>query len=112
MSDLPTAEQLAGGIDYYLSVAEKHGLTAYLGTLTPIYGWRTYAPFRDEIRNEFNDLLRGKSCALCIDFDKILRSDANTAAFADGYDSGDHLHPSETAYKAMAEFAYSVLKNG
>ena len=32
------------------------------------------------------------------------------SAFREGFDSGDHLHPSSKAYKAMAECAYRVLK--
>ena len=32
-------------------------------------------------------------------------SNTNPKAFADGFDSGDHLHPSEQAYEAMAQAA-------
>jgi lysophospholipase L1-like esterase len=39
----------------------------------------------------------------CIDFDQAVRHPQRPQAFADGYDSGDHLHPSEQAYQAMAE---------
>jgi len=28
--------------------------------------------------------------------------------FREGFDSGDHLHPSERAYEAMAQAAYSL----
>lgn len=109
MSDLPTAEQLAEGIEYYIDTAKKYGLNVYLGTLLPIYGWRTYAPFREELKNVFNGMLRAnKRVAGCIDFDKALRGE-NTAMFAEGFDSGDHLHPSESAYKKMAETAYSII---
>ena len=109
MSDLPTAEQLAEGIEYYIDTAKKYGLNVYLGTLLPIYGWRTYAPFREELKNVFNGMLRAnKHVAGCIDFDKALRGE-NTAMFAEGFDSGDHLHPSESAYKKMAATAYSII---
>lgn len=112
MSDLPTVEELEEGIKYYVSVAKKYNLKVLLGTLLPIYGWRTYAPFREEMKNKFNDWIRTGGCADgFIDFDKILRSDKNAAAFAEGYDSGDHLHPSESAYAAMAEAAFGGIKN-
>lgn len=111
MSDLPTVDELADGINYYLSIAGKYGLKAYLGTLLPIYGWRTYAQFREDMKNQFNEWIRsGKACREVIDFDKAVRSPLNPAAFADGFDSGDHLHPSEQAYKAMAEIAYERIK--
>jgi lysophospholipase L1-like esterase len=113
MSDLPTVEELAGGIDYYISLAQKYNLKCYLGTLLPILGWRTYAPFREEMKNSFNDVLRHKHVSGgCIDFDKQLRSDGDSRAFKQGYDSGDHLHPSEEAYKAMAALAYKYIKGG
>lgn len=111
MSDLPTAEQLKEGIVYYINTAKKYGLKVLLGTLLPIYGWRTYAPFREELKNTFNDWVR--SCKLAdgtLDFEEILKSDENPAAFAAGYDSGDHLHPSEEAYKRMAELAFGGIK--
>jgi lysophospholipase L1-like esterase len=110
MSDLPTVEELEEGIKYYIGIADKYKLKTYLGTLLPIFGWRTYAPFREEMKNSFNDWARGyKKVAGCIDFDKALRSEENIAAFKEGYDSGDHLHPSEQAYKVMADTAYKEL---
>ena len=102
-SDLPTAEELIQGLKRYISWAKEFGLTVYMGTLLPIYGWRTYEPFRDELRNTVNDWIRTTTeIAGCIDFDKALRDRENPAAFAKGFDSGDHLHPSEQAYFQMA----------
>lgn len=103
MSDLPTAEELIDGLKWYVEEGKKLGYRVYLGTLLPIYGWRTYAPFRDELRNQVNDWMRSTTDADgCIDFDLTLRDQQNPAAFRDGFDSGDHLHPSSAAYKAMA----------
>ncbi|MGN0818441.1 MAG: GDSL-type esterase/lipase family protein [Candidatus Coproplasma sp.] len=112
MSDLPTVEELEAGIEYYLDQAKRLGLKTYLGTLLPIYGWRTYAPFREDMKNRFNDWIRTAApCDGCIDFDKALRSEENPAAFRQGFDSGDHLHPSESAYQAMANLAFErVIK--
>ncbi|MGN0814269.1 MAG: SGNH/GDSL hydrolase family protein [Candidatus Coproplasma sp.] len=114
MSDLPTVEELEEGIKYYLDLAKKYGLKTWLGTLLPIYGWRTYAPFRDQMKNSFNDWIRSSApCDGVVDFDSALRSEENPSAFRQGYDSGDHLHPSEAAYKAMAELAFEkVIKEG
>ncbi len=109
MSDLPTAEQLCAGLEYYISVAKKHNLKVLMGTLLPIYGWRTYAPFREELKNSVNDWIRGFADGV-LDFDKALRSAVNPAAFADGFDSGDCLHPSEAAYKVMAELAFGGIR--
>lgn len=103
MSDLPTAEELIDGFKWYIAEGKRLGYRVYLGTLLPIYGWRTYAPFRDDLRNAVNDWIRRtKDADGYIDFDLALRDAANPAAFRDGFDSGDHLHPSDTAYKKMA----------
>lgn len=110
MSDLPTVEELEEGVNEYIRTAKERGLKVYLGTLLPIYGWRTYAPFREDMKNAFNEWARSlKNIDGCIDFEKALRSEENPAAFKDGYDSGDRLHPSESAYKAMAELAFAEI---
>lgn len=103
MSDLPTATELIDGLKWYVEEAHKLSYQVYLGTLLPIWGWRTYAPFRDELRNEVNEWMRSaKDAEGCIDFDLALRDAKNPSAFKEGFDSGDHLHPSSSAYKAMA----------
>lgn len=110
MTDLPTVEQLQDGIKYYIDIAKKYNLKVLLGTLLPIHGWRTYASFREDLKNSFNEWVRSGGCAdECIDFEKALKSDLNPAAFAEGYDSGDHLHPSEKAYEVMAELAFGGI---
>ncbi len=110
MSDLPTAGELEKGIEEYFDIAKAHGLDIYIGTLLPIKGWRTYAPFREELRQSFNNWARSLGdIAGCIDFDELLRSDEDPAAFASGYDSGDHLHPSDGAYRAMAKLAFEFI---
>ncbi len=112
MSDLPAAGQLEEGVEEYFKIAAARGLKVYIGTLLPIKGWRTYAPFREELRNAFNDWARSRrDIAGCIDFDRALRSSEEPAAFAAGYDSGDHLHPSESAYRAMAELAFGYIRD-
>lgn len=104
MSDLPTAQELIDGLKWYIDTAHQMKLKVYLGTLLPIYGWRTYAPFREELKNEVNDFIRTtKEIDGFIDFDAILRDSQNPAAFCAEYDSGDHLHPSQTGYQKMAE---------
>jgi lysophospholipase L1-like esterase len=103
MSDLPTATELIDGLKWYIEQAKKQNLTVYIGTLLPIYGWRTYASFREELKNEINDWIRNNDCADgFIDFDKAVRDAKHKEAFAVGFDSGDHLHPSFAAYEAMA----------
>ena len=37
-----------------------------------------------------------------VDFDKATRDPANPLVYAAPYDSGDHLHPKDAGYDAMA----------
>ena len=104
MSDLPTVDELIGGINYYIDIAKELNLDVYVGTLLPIYNWRTYAPFREELKNEFNFNVR--SNYKCIDFEaEIGQNIEGVWKFKDGCDSGDHLHPSKDAYKLMGKLA-------
>ena len=110
MSDMPTLEELIDGMKYYISKARSYGYKVYLGTLLPIEGWRTYADFREKIRNDFNDWMRTTDLVDgCIDFDKALCDPENPSAFLPIYDSGDHLHPSKEGYKKMAETVFAVI---
>ena len=103
-SDMPTLEDLIQGTtDIYIRHARSLGLKVMSGTLLPIYGWRTYTEERDQLRQDFNEWLRTSPLFdSCIDFDRAVSDTSHPAAFAPGFDSGDHLHPSESAYEAMA----------
>lgn len=107
MSDLPTVEELIEGLKYYLDISNKLGLNTYVGTLLPIEGWRTYADFREVMKNEYNSWIRSNT--QLIDFDVATRNPERISAFGEGMDSGDHLHPSEKAYEVMARTAFEIL---
>ena len=108
MSDMPTLDSLKEGIDYYINESLKLGLKPYIGTLLPIYGWRTYANFREELKNSFNDWLLTKPNV--IDFGKEIGDLVNNEwKFKEGCDSGDHLHPSKIAYSLMGKLACDKL---
>lgn len=110
MSDLPTVAELIEGMKWYIEQARTLGYRVYLGTLLPIEGWRTYAPFRNEMRLEFNNWMRHTTLADgCIDFDQAVCDSLHPARFSEAYDSGDHLHPSLAGYQKMAEVVPSEL---
>ncbi len=104
MSDLPTVEELIDCMKFYIEKAREYGYKVYVGTLLPIEGWRTYAPFREEIRAAFNEWIRTTDLIDgCIDFDKAVCDPEHPERFLPIYDSGDHLHPSKAGYKRMAD---------
>ena len=112
MSDLPTVEELIDGLKTYIAKARQFGYTVYVGTLLPMGGWRTDAPFRQQMRHAYNDFIRTTDLIDgVIDFDLALRDPNNPDYFLPEYDSGDHLHPSKKGYERMAaEIPASLLK--
>ena len=112
MSDLPTVEQLIEGLKGYIALARSFGYKVYVGTLLPMGGWRTDAPFRQEMRHAYNEFIRTTDLIDgCIDFDAALRDSERPDWFLPEYDSGDHLHPSTAGYRRMAmEIPAEVLK--
>ena len=110
-SDMPTLQELTEGVErLYIAHARQLGLQVWAGTLLPIEGWRTYTAERDVLRQQFNEWLRTASCFDgCIDFDAAVRNPEHPTAFLPSFDSGDHLHPSEQGYDAMAHCVKSEL---
>ena len=112
MTDLPTVQELIEGLKGYIVQAKSYGYKVYVGTLLPMGGWRTDAPFRQEMRHAYNEFIRTTDLIDgYIDFDKALRDPSRPDWFLPEYDSGDHLHPSVLGYKRMAqEIPVDILK--
>ena len=107
MSDMPSVLDLIEGIQYYIEEAKKMNLKPFIGTLLPIYGWRTYALFREEIKNQLNEWILSLNC---IDFNNEIGHNVNGEYhFNDNCDSGDHLHPSKHAYNLMGKLAVKTI---
>jgi lysophospholipase L1-like esterase len=95
---------------YRLLVARAHakGLRVVAGTLTPMEGCDMDGVMQESQRQAVNRWLRsaaGKPGSFdgLIDFDAILRDPDHPQRLLPLYDSGDHLHPNDAGYAAMAE---------
>lgn len=107
LSDLPTAEDLINGLKYYLEEAKKYKLDVYLGTLLPIYNWRTYSAEKEELKNKVNEFIKQNKY---IDFEgAVAYKDGNIYKFKEGFNSGDNLHPSKLAYNKMGLLAKKII---
>ncbi|MES2604761.1 MAG: SGNH/GDSL hydrolase family protein, partial [Pseudomonadota bacterium] len=109
---LRTAADLIAGYRQLIARAHANGLKIYGATLTPFEGVAPgyYSPAKDEIRLEINKWIResGEYDGV-IDFEAAVRNGTNPRIIRKEYDSGDHLHPGDAGYKAMADFIDPAL---
>ena len=69
---------------------------------TPFAGH--FSPAKEVQRQQLNAWIRNAGAFdQVVDFDALLRDPARPARMRAGYDSGDHLHPGDAGYKAMAD---------
>ena len=62
-----------------------------------------FSPEKEVIRKAVNEWIRtSHAFDGVIDFDKALQDPAHPDQMLPAYDSGDHLHPRDSGYKAMA----------
>jgi lysophospholipase L1-like esterase len=107
----PTAEDVETGYKQIIDRAHEHGirfiavtLTPFVDTFkgTPLSGY--YTPEKEKIRAAVNQWIRSnKTADGLIDFDKLVEDPANPGHINPAYDCGDHLHPNDTGYQAMAK---------
>ena len=101
-----SAEDIIYGHRQLIDRAHERGLTIYGGTLTPFEGTvfpGYFTPAGEAKRQAVNHWIRTSGAFdAVIDFDKAIRDPANPTRMLPAYDSGDHLHPNDAGYQAMA----------
>jgi lysophospholipase L1-like esterase len=102
-----TADEIIAGHRQIIDRAHAMGLKVYGGTLTPFQAFMPgiyYTADGEAMRQIVNQWIRtGKAYDAVIDFDKAIRDPADPAVIRPAYDSGDHLHPNDAGYRAMAD---------
>jgi lysophospholipase L1-like esterase len=98
------AEDLEQGLGQLVARAHQHGIKVFGATITP-YGGAGYSTDKGEqIREAVNKwILTSGVFDGAIDFDKATREPSHPLSFDPKYDSGDHLHPKDAGYSAMAD---------
>jgi lysophospholipase L1-like esterase len=98
-----SAEDLEQGFAQLVARAHEHGIKVIGATLTPYKGAGYFTEKGEQIRQAVNHwILTSGVFDGTIDFDKATGDTANPLTFSPQYDSGDHLHPKDAGYAAMA----------
>ncbi len=98
--------QVTAGFAQVVARAHAHGIKVIGGTVMPFGGNTYYHPTAENEadRQAVNAFIRtSRVFDAVIDFDRLMRDPAHPDRLSPAYDSGDHLHPSESGYKTMGE---------
>ena len=99
----PSAADLIAGHRQLIERAHTRGLTVIGATLTPFEGAAYYTAEGEAKRQALNRWIRtSKMYDAVIDFDAVVRDPQQPGRILAMYDSGDHLHPGDAGYTAMA----------
>ncbi|WP_313621868.1 SGNH/GDSL hydrolase family protein [Achromobacter sp.] len=106
-----TAAKLTEGYRQLAQAARLRGLRVVGATLPPFEGSLHgtplaghYNPAKNALRLEVNHWIRDSGVFDAVaDFDVALRDPSHPARMLPVYDSGDHLHPGDAGYQAMAQ---------
>lgn len=102
-----TAADIVRGMKRLIAKAHRAGLRIIGGTILPFKDTTLtdyYSPAKDAERQKVNDFIRTSGAFDgVVDFDKATRDPADPLRLRPEYDSGDHLHPSDAGYRAMAQ---------
>jgi lysophospholipase L1-like esterase len=100
---LPSADQITMGLQQLIQRARDKGVKVLLGTLLPFRGAGYWSEEKEARRQAVNRWIRGRTDVdAVVDFDAVLRNPGRPDTLSAFYDSGDHLHPGNAGYAAMA----------
>jgi lysophospholipase L1-like esterase len=98
-----TAGDIIAAHRQLIARAHSRGIRAYGATLTPFKGAGYYSVAGEVARQAVNTWIRtsGEYDAV-IDFEAAVRDPADPSQILAAFNSGDHLHPNDAGYQAMA----------
>jgi lysophospholipase L1-like esterase len=98
-----SVEKITASLSSAVTKAKAKGIEVFLGTLTPFKGAVYFSAAGEAKRQAVNAFIRNnKEVDGVIDFDRTLQNPADPTTMNPAYDSGDHLHPNDVGYGAMA----------
>jgi lysophospholipase L1-like esterase len=98
-----TADEIIAGYRQIIDRVHAKHAKIFGATLTPVEGSGRYTAVMERERQKINTWIRTSGAFDgVIDFDKATQDPADPLRFLPNYDSGDHLHPNDKGYQAMA----------
>lgn len=98
------AANLITGLKQAAAQIREQGLIPIGCTVTPFEGFSSWTPGKETIRQAVNAYVRDNhDFAGVLDFDRVLRDPAAPTKIRAEWDSGDHIHPTDAGYRAMAD---------
>jgi len=102
-----SVEQIIGGHRQIITRARAMGLRVYGTTLFPVEGYAFpgfWTSVMEEKRQAVNHWIRTSGAYdAVIDFEAVLRDPTHPTRLRADFDSGDHVHPNDQGYRALAE---------
>src|SRR5581483_11226915 len=99
-----TAARIIAAYQRLIAAAHARGLKIFGATILPYQGAGYFTAAGETIREQVNDwILTSRAFDGVIDFNAVMNDPANPLRLNPFYDSGDHLHPNDAGYQAMAE---------
>jgi len=99
-----TAEDLIFGYKQIIERAHTHGIKVIGATLTPYEGASYSREEGEAVRQAVNTWIRSSGAYdAVVDFEAATRDPQNPKRFRPDLDPGDHLHPNDAGYQAMAD---------
>jgi lysophospholipase L1-like esterase len=103
-NQIASAEEIIWAYQQLATQLHAVGMKLIVGTLTPVKGIAQYSAQIEKDRTTVNAWIRSsKGLDGVIDFDAAVRDPSDPTRLLPLYDSGDHIHPSDAGYKAMAD---------
>jgi lysophospholipase L1-like esterase len=101
---LTPVARIIAGYERLIAVAHAARLKIFGATLIPFQGSGYYSANGEAERELLNHWIRTSGAFDgVIDFDQALRDPADPLRLLPAFDSGDHLHPNDLGYQAMAD---------
>jgi lysophospholipase L1-like esterase len=99
-----TAEELIWGLRQVVERAHQHGIKVIGCTILPYEGAAYFREAGETIRQAVNTWIRTSGAYdAVVDFDAATRDPVSPGRLRAEFDPGDHLHPNDAGYRAMAE---------